>query len=160
MPPWGRAWLGWRRLFLIPPRWQVAKRRGFRRRTSRLSDDHRQSAGHAGVADRDRGGRGGEGLMAWRSRRLGKTLLRTMRPERSRPFRACAAARIVLLERDRGFADSPLERRVSCELVSEMPNSLLAGKIQGTSPIPACGHLGGSEKAHEISFLRAIPYAS
>jgi hypothetical protein len=55
------------------------------------------------------GGRGGEGLMAWRSRRLGKTLLRAMRPERSRPFRACAAARIVLLERDRGFADSPLE---------------------------------------------------
>jgi hypothetical protein len=33
-----------------------------------------------------------------------------MRPERSRPFRACAAARIVLVERDRGFADSPLER--------------------------------------------------
>jgi protein gp37 len=29
--------------------------------------------------------------------------------------------------------DSPLEGRVSCELVSEMPNSLLAGKIQGIS---------------------------
>src|ERR1700730_11070202 len=36
-----------------------------------------------------------------------------------------------------------------------MPNSLLGGKIQGTSPIRACGHLEGSEKAHEISFLRA-----
>ena len=33
--------------------------------------------------------------------------------------------------------DSPLEGRVSCELVSEMPNSLLAGKIQGISPIRA-----------------------
>ena len=31
--------------------------------------------------------------------------------------------------------DSPLEGGVSCELVSEMPNSLLAGKIQGNSPI-------------------------
>src|SRR6266446_2638184 len=31
------------------------------------------------------GDRGGEGLMAWRSRRLGKTLLRAMRPERSSP---------------------------------------------------------------------------
>ena len=31
--------------------------------------------------------------------------------------------------------DSPLEGGVSCELVSEMPNSLLAGKIQGISPI-------------------------
>jgi hypothetical protein len=54
-----------------------------------------------------------------------------MRPERSSPFRACAAARIVLLERDRGFADSPLEEAVLSELVSESPNSLLAGKIQG-----------------------------
>src|SRR5712671_4594288 len=30
---------------------------------------------------------------------------------------------------------SPVEGGVSCELVSEMPNSLLAGKIQGISPI-------------------------
>jgi hypothetical protein len=35
----------------------------------------------------------------------------------------------------RFVADSPLEGGVSCELVSEMPNSLLAGKIQGISGI-------------------------
>src|SRR6202521_4904470 len=43
---------------------------------------------------------------------------------------------------------SLLEGGVSCELVSEMPNSLLAGKIQGISPIRASARLGRSEKGH------------
>src|ERR1700736_3587175 len=37
----------------------------------------------------------------------------------------------------RFVVDSALEGGVSCELVSEMPNSLLAGKIQGISGIMA-----------------------
>src|SRR6267154_104226 len=42
---------------------------------------------------------------------------------------------------------------VRCELVSEMPNSLLAGNIQGISPIRGLAVPGNSEKGHEISFL-------
>jgi hypothetical protein len=41
----------------------------------------------------------------------------------------------ALIEEIRFADDSPLEGGVSCELVSEIPNSLLAGKIQGISPI-------------------------
>jgi enamine deaminase RidA (YjgF/YER057c/UK114 family) len=42
--------------------------KAFRRRPPRLGDNHRQSAGRAGVANRDRGSRGGEGLLTCCSR--------------------------------------------------------------------------------------------
>src|ERR1700694_563211 len=40
-----------------------------------------------------------------------------------------------MIEEVRFAADSPLQEAVSSELVSEMPNSLRAGKIQGISSI-------------------------
>ena len=49
--------------------------------------------------------------------------------------------------------DSPLEGRVSCELVSEMPNSLLAGKIQGISPIPGLRAPRRRQKSARNQFL-------
>ena len=44
--------------------------------------------------------------------------------------------------------------RVSCELVSEIPNSLL-GKYREFRRFGAWRRLGGTEKGHEISVLRA-----
>ena len=49
--------------------------------------------------------------------------------------------------------DSPLEGGVSCELVSEMPNSLLAGKIQGISPIRASAAPRTQRKRARNQFL-------
>ena len=51
-----------------------------------------------------------------------------------------------MIEEVRFAPDSPLEERVSCELVSEIPNSLLAGKIQGISPIRGLAALGRHRK--------------
>ena len=50
-------------------------------------------------------------------------------------------------------ADSPVEGGVSCELVSKMPNSLLAGKIQGISPIRGLAAPGRPRKRTRNQFL-------
>ena len=58
-----------------------------------------------------------------------------------------------LLPRSRFAGDSPLEGGVSCELVSEMPNSLLAGKIQGISSIRASAAPRKQRKRARNQFL-------
>jgi hypothetical protein len=73
-----------------------------------------------------------------------------------RPRRERSPETRVIRRPDRGirFAhDSPLEGRVSCELVSEMPNSLLAGKIQGISPIPGLRAPRRQRKSARNQFL-------
>jgi hypothetical protein len=59
----------------------------------------------------------------------------------------------VAKEPIRFATDSPVEGRVSCELVSEMPNSLLAGKIQGISPIRGLVAPGRQRKRARNQFL-------
>jgi hypothetical protein len=56
-------------------------------------------------------------------------------------------------EEVRFACDPPPEGGVSCELVSEMPNSLLAGKIQGISPIRASAEPRTQRKRARNQFL-------
>jgi hypothetical protein len=67
--------------------------------------------------------------------------------------RACAADRGPKPLAIRFAADSPVEGGVSCELVSEMPNSLLAVKIQGISPIRGLAAPGRQRKRARNQFL-------
>jgi hypothetical protein len=57
--------------------------------------------------------------------------------------------------RNRWFADSPLEEAVSSELVSEGPNSLLAGNIQGSSSPRRFGGTAIAEKEELNQWLTA-----
>ena len=59
----------------------------------------------------------------------------------------------ALIEEVRFAVDSPVEGGVSCELVSEMPNSLLAGKIQGNSPIRSLAAPRNQRKRARNQFL-------
>jgi hypothetical protein len=65
----------------------------------------------------------------------------------------CAGHRRDACPKVRFAADSPLEGGVSCELVSEIPNSLLAGKIQGISPIRASAAPRTQRKRARNQFL-------
>src|ERR1700738_160609 len=67
----------------------------------------------------------------------------------------------VHVERDRGFADSPLEEAVSSEPVSERPNSLLAGSLQGISSIRGpTARQHQKKKGIKSGRYEPIPYAS
>ena len=66
-----------------------------------------------------------------------------------------------MIKEARFALDSPVEGGVSCELVSEMPNSLLAGKIQGISADSGLGSASdAAKKATKSVSYEPIPYAS
>lgn len=50
----------------------------------------------------------------------------------------------------RSLHDSPLEGRVTCELVSEFPNSLLTGKEQGIFTFRPCERANGCQIREQI----------
>src|ERR1700738_192495 len=70
-----------------------------------------------------------------------------------RALHQLVAATIVHSPRRLPHTISPVEGGVSCELVSEMPNSLIAGKIQGISPIRASAAPRRQRKMARNQFL-------
>src|SRR5712671_2872480 len=70
-----------------------------------------------------------------------------------RALHQLVAATMVPSPRRLPHTISPLEGGVSCELVSEMPNSLLAGKIQGISSIRSLGAPRRERKRARNQFL-------
>jgi hypothetical protein len=77
------------------------------------------------------------------------------------PLVAGARTICCFWSRNRKFVDSPLEEGVSSEPVSEVQNSLLAGKIQGNSLILASSvQISGRKHVLGQMLTVKIPYAT